>query len=145
LLHCSRTWQPAQIAAHSASRASSKLAATEPVAGAAAGPGAGPAVFAGGLVAFLAGMTLINLSNLGFRISPIAKIGLPLRFTVAVGIVAVAWLLTPSPLAFAAVAGISMLSLNAIEATLVTRLRRQQANAAAAAASPGPTPGGAPP
>jgi low temperature requirement protein LtrA len=110
------------------------LAATEPVAGSEGAAGPGPAVFAGGLAAFLAGMTLINLSNLGFRVTPIARIGLSLRLGVALGVVAVAWLLTPSPLAFAAVAGIAMLALNAIEATIVARLRRQRAAAAAAAA-----------
>ena len=86
-------------------------------------------------------MTLINLSNVGFRITATGRIALPLRLAVAVGVTAVAWLLTLSPLAFAAVAGISMLALNAIEATLVFRLRRRQA----VAASTKPTAAGAPP
>ncbi|MGI9556642.1 MAG: low temperature requirement protein A, partial [Solirubrobacterales bacterium] len=91
-------------------------------AAAGSGAGAGPAVIAGGLVAFLGAMTLINLSNVGFRITRIGRFTLPLRLLVAAALVAVAWFATPSPLAFAAIAGISMLLLNVVEATIARRL-----------------------
>ncbi len=108
------------------------LAATEPVAGGKGGGGPGPAVFAGGLAAFIAGMTLINLANLGFRITRIGSLVLPMRAGVALGVATVAWLLEPSPLGFAAIAGLSMLGLNAIETAVVMRFRRRQAEAVVA-------------
>lgn len=102
------------------------LAAAEPIVGGEAGSAPGPAVFAGGLVAFIAGMTLINLANLGFTVSRSGRAFIVLRIAVAVAVALVAWLASPSPLEFAAVAGGLMLLLNANETRMVMRLRRRQ-------------------
>ena len=87
----------------------------------------GTAIFAAGAAAFWIGMTVINLANLGFRLTKLGRWFIPARLGLAALLVGLA-LADIDPLPFAAAAGGLMLALNAAETAAVYRF--QQAKAA---------------
>ncbi len=86
----------------------------------------GTAVLAGGLVGFLVAMTLVNLSNLGFRITSAGRFILPLRAGAAVLIVVVAAATNIEPAPFVAIAAAVTVLLNVLELRLVRNLQRNR-------------------
>ena len=95
-------------------------------AGAHHGPLPGTAIFAGGAAAFWIGMTVINLANLGFRLTNLGRWFMSARLALAVLLIVAALLEVPV-LAFAALAGGLMLVLNASETAAVFRFQRERA------------------
>ena len=93
----------------------------------------GTAIFAGGAAAFWIGMTVINLANLGFRLTRLGRWFMPARLLLAALLVVLA-LIDIDPLPFAAAAGGMMLVLNALETAAVYRF--QLAREAAKGATP---------
>ncbi len=91
------------------------------------GPDAGAAIFAGGVATFLAALTLINLANLGFRLTSTSWTMIAGRALVATVLILLAAFADPSPLLFTAVAAALMVSLNAFETRAVMHLQRARA------------------
>lgn len=93
----------------------------------------GTAIFAGGAASFWIGMTVINLANLGFRLTRLGRWFIPARLLLAALLIVLA-LVDIDPLPFAAAAGGMMLALNALETAAVYRF--QLARAAREGATP---------
>lgn len=88
----------------------------------------GSAVFAGGLAAFIFGSTIVNLSNVGFRITPVGRVALPLRLGLIVSLVLLAWA-DVEPLAFVAAAAAAIVLLNVVETWVGLRVQTPKAAA----------------
>ncbi|MGI9658546.1 MAG: low temperature requirement protein A [Gaiellaceae bacterium] len=93
----------------------------------------GTAIFAGGAAAFWIGMTVINLANLGFRLTNVGRWFVPARLALAAVIIVLAFV-DIDPLAFAAAAGGLMVALNAAETMAVYRFQKARATAKGAPA-----------
>lgn len=97
------------------------------VAFAASGALPGSAVVAGGIAAFLFGMTAVNVANVGFHLRPYGRVFIVLRVALAGLLVGVAAADVLKPVAFAALVGVAMLLLNIYETRATLNYQRARA------------------